>query len=106
MTIPRSLRHFAEGKATLLHAGKKDTEKAEGYTYNKSAALLFFPAAGYGENGDLFLAGTGGNYWSSTLGSGGTDNAYGLGFSSGDVSPQTYRYRYRYLGYSVRPLSD
>lgn len=48
MTIPRSLRHFAEGKATLLHAGKKDTEKAEGYTYNKSAALFFFPAAGYG----------------------------------------------------------
>lgn len=105
MTIPRSLRHFAEGKATLLHAGKKDTEKAEGYTYNKTAALLFFPAAGYGYYGGLNLAGTYGYYWSSTLRSDDSDYAYYLRFYGGSVSPQNY-YSGRYYGFSVRPLSD
>ena len=85
-------------------AGKKNAEKASGHTYNKTDALLFFPAAGFGISSALNIAGTDGDYWSSTLNSGGTDYAYGLHFTSGDVGPQDVYYRYR--GFSVRPLSD
>ncbi|MCQ2171897.1 MAG: DUF1566 domain-containing protein [Bacteroidales bacterium] len=83
-------------------AGKKNNETSN--TYNKSDALLFFPAAGYGNNGLLSKAGTNGYYWSSTLYSGSTDNAYYLSFRSGNVSPQSNYSRYD--GFSVRPLSD
>lgn len=86
-------------------AGKKNTEKADDHTYNKADALLFFPAAGYGFDGNLFNAGTYGGYWSSTLVSDNTDGAYYLFFYSGNVAPQYGNY-YRCLGFSVRPLSD
>lgn len=66
-------------------------------------ALLFFPAAGKGNNGNLNNAGTNGNYWSSTLNSDNTDNAYNLNFNSGNVNPQNNNNRYN--GFSVRPLS-
>ena len=85
-------------------AGKKNAEKTSGYTYKKADALLFFPAAGYGINGNLYNAGTFGYYWSSTLYSDDTDYAYYLGFGSGNVYPQYDSGRYG--GFSVRPLSD
>lgn len=86
-------------------AGKINNNKVSAYTYDKNDALLFFPAAGYGYYGNLLLAGTSGNYWSSTLSSGNTDRAYYLYFYSGNVYPQSYD-SYRYYGFSVRPLSD
>ena len=73
-------------------------------SYTKTDALLFFPAAGYGSGTDLNDAGSSGNYWSSSLLTGDTGNAYLLYFNSFRVNPQNYYYRY--LGFSVRPVSD
>ena len=65
---------------------------------------LFFPAAGSGDGTGLSGAGDSGFYWSSSLGSDGTDAAYGLFFDSNDVYPQNDYYRY--YGFPVRPVSD
>ena len=83
-------------------AGKKNTESTN--TYTKSDALLFFPAAGFGYGKDLINAGSLGYYWSSSLYSDDTGCAYYLNFDSGNVYPQYSNLRY--LGFSVRPVSD
>ena len=74
-------------------------------TDDKSKALLFFPAAGFGNVTDLYSAGALGFYWSSSLYSGVTDRACNLTFNSDRVSPQDSRYG-RFDGFSVRPVSD
>ncbi len=74
-------------------------------TYDKSNALLFFPAAGYGNYPELNYAGTCGGYWSSTFNSSGMTNyAYRMEFNSDDVNPQYEGIRS--YGFSVRPVSD
>ena len=69
---------------------------------------LFFPAAGSGDETSLDYAGSDGGYWSSTLYSDYTESACALYFysdeDSDDVLPQNEYYRY--LGFSVRPVSD
>ena len=80
------------------------TKTATVGTYTATDALLFFPAAGRGNNGSLLEAGTHGRYWLSTLRSNNTDFAYILYFHSGLVNPQNFDNRY--FGFSVRPLSD
>ena len=67
---------------------------------------LFFPAAGFGSGTSLNNAGSGGTYWSSSLYTDFTDNAYTLSFSSNNVNPQSKDVSLRYYGYSVRPVSD
>ena len=80
------------------------TEKGVTLSGDKSNALLFFPAAGYGLNASLNRAGSYGYYWSSSLRSSNPSHAYYLGFYGGNVNPQYYDFRY--YGRSVRPLSD
>ena len=89
------------GTATSYESTTKTATKE---TYTATDALLFFPAAGYGQDGDLKNAGKVGDYWSSTLRSDDTNNAYCLSFKSGLVYPQ-YNFTRSY-GFSVRPLSD
>ena len=67
------------------------------------SALLFFPAAGYGNNASLNNAGSNGNYWSSSLNSSNPNNAYNLNFNSSNVNPQNNNNRYN--GQSVRAVS-
>lgn len=80
------------------------TKKGEDLADDKSNALLFFPAAGFGTYSNLDSAGTKGRYWSSTLLSDGTILACYLSFYSGSVDPQNQDNRF--YGFSVRPLSD
>ncbi len=85
----------------------KDIESLKGITaagmlYSDGENYLFFPAAGGSNGTDLRSAGSRGYYWSSTLYS--STNAYNLRFSSSNVYPQTNGYRY--IGRSVRPVSD
>ncbi len=70
----------------------------------KSKALLFFPAAGYGDYISLSQAGSSGRYWSSTLSTDNIAQAYYLLFKSDDVFPQ--RGNFRFNGCSIRPVSD
>ena len=60
---------------------------------------IFLPAAGYRDDSDLSRAGSNGYYWSSSLYTSNSSNAYSLYFSSGDVYWGSY---YRYYGRSVR----
>ena len=82
--------------------GYKVTSNKEGYTDK----FIFLPAAGYrldgGLNSGLNNVGSYGNYWSSSLCGGGTSRtAFYLHF----YSDNHYLYsRYRFLGYSVRPV--
>ena len=64
-------------------------------------ASIFLPAAGYGYGASLGFAGSCGCYWSSVPDEGGSSNAWGLGFSSGDHDAD---YDYRDNGRSVRPV--
>ena len=95
---------YGATKWTWKDSGYYVTKSGENLVDDKSNALLFFPAAGGGTNGNLDSAGTYGRYWSSTLTSDNTDLAYFLYFSSGGVDPLSNYYRYH--GFSVRPLSD
>ncbi len=84
-------------------AGKLNSDSGVTGTYDKTIAyLLFFPAAGHGSETTLFQAGADGNYWSSTLNSSVTGNAYNLYFKSDKASPQNNYYRY--AGFSVRAV--
>ena len=83
-------------------AGKKNGESSN--TYNKSDALLFFPAAGYGNGASRSSAGSQGHYWSSTPGMTNPSYAFGLYFQSDNINwvnsgPRCY-------GRTVRPVSD
>ncbi len=73
-------------------------------TYNKSNALLFFPAANFG-NLISFNNGTGslGHYFTSSLDSSLTAYASTLYFKSSYVNPNRYG---RSSGLTVRPVSD
>ena len=71
-------------------------------TDNKSDALLFFPAAGYGYDTSLYSAGSRGRYWSSTLYS--SIYACSLALYNSNVLPQNFNFRD--CGFSVRPVSD
>ena len=93
----------ANGDEGGLNGKKADKSTSVTGSYNKAAALLFFPAAGSGYGTDLNV-GDFGYYWSGSLGSSYTDYAYGLYFYSVDVNPQGYYDRYS--GLSVRPVSD
>lgn len=73
------------------------------FTETSTSKTLFFPAAGCGYDTELLSAGDNGNYWSSSLDTGSTVNAYNLYFGSGSVTPD--RRSYRYNGRSVRPVS-
>ena len=77
--------------------GYKVTGKNKGYT-DKS---IFLPAAGCRAYGNLNSAGSSGSYWSSSLITSYSDNAYGLLFSSDYYRRYTY---YRFYGHSVRPV--
>ena len=65
---------------------------------------IFLPAAGYRSSSSLYNAGSLGNYWGSTPYSSGPNGAYYLLFSSSSVDRNFSGYRY--LGRSVRPVSE
>ena len=62
---------------------------------------IFLPAAGSHEGTSLYDAGSYGYYWSSSLYSSSSRDAYDLNFNSGDVNWYNDN---RYLGQSVRPV--
>lgn len=60
---------------------------------------IFLPSAGYRDGGGLYSVGSCGDYWSSSLYSGKSGDAYNLSFSSDLVD---WYNGYRYFGRSVR----
>ena len=64
---------------------------------------IFLPAAGYRYGTGVIDRGSSGYCWSSSLCSGSSSDAYGLGFYSGDYD---WYNSFRYCGYSVRPVLD
>ena len=64
---------------------------------------IFLPAAGFRNSSSLGRAGSYGRYWSSTPDSSGSSYAYYLSFYSSSVNRFS---SYRYLGQSVRPVSE
>ena len=66
---------------------------------------IFLPASGYRYDDDLYYGdGSMGSYWSNSLNSSDTDNAYGLSFINVDISPSGYSCRY--FGFPVRPVAE
>ncbi len=59
------------------------------------------PASGYRNESNLNNHGSNGNYWSSTLNSNNTSNAYNLNFNSGNFNSNNNRYN----GHTVRPVA-
>ena len=80
-------------------AGGIVTSKVEGYAGN----TIFLPAAGYRYGTSLYYAGSYGYYWSSSLGEDLSDRARRVFFDSEEVGRDDF---YRYLGFSVRPVSE
>lgn len=74
--------------------GRKVTSKTNGNS-------IFLPAAGYRDYSSLIYAGSGGRYWSSSLGTDYPYYAWGVYFDSGDVDRSSGN---RYYGRSVRPV--
>ena len=72
-------------------------------TSNKNGASIFLPAAGSRYDTYLLNVGSYGNYWSSSLNAGSPSYACYESFGSGDVGRGIGD---RYLGLSVRPVSE
>ena len=66
-----------------------------------NGGTVFLPAAGYRWIGELYFAGSYGDYWSSTLYESGPLNAYDLNFDSGGAG---WDYYDRRVGRTVRPV--
>ena len=64
---------------------------------------IFLPAAGFRIDDGLYLAGSYGGYWSSSLGAGGPNSACRAYFDSDDVNRES---DIRRFGQSVRPVQD
>ena len=64
---------------------------------------IFLPAAGYRYYGSLSSAGSYGYYWSSSLSTSYSNNAYYVNFNSGHVGLNDYS---RYYGQSVRAVCE
>ena len=77
--------------------GYKVQSKKSGYTDR----WIFLPAAGYRDDTHLNRVGSGGDYWSSSLSTGGPYGAYFLDFNSDDVG---WYHDDRDDGQSVRPV--
>ena len=75
------------------------TSKVPGYVGNQ----IFLPAAGYRDGAIFYYAGSYGRYWSSSLYTSYSRDAWYVFFSSSLVYRGTY---YRYYGLSVRPVSE
>jgi len=74
----------------------------EGYKVTgKNGNSIFLPAAGYRNGSSLSRAGSYGYYWSSSLLSSYSHNAYDLSFYSSSIDWGDYG---RFLGLSVRPV--
>lgn len=79
--------------------GCKVTSNKPGYTDK----YIFLPAAG-GRNGrNLYVSGSNGFYWSLSLYTGQPEFAWLVNFYSSDVSRNNNN---RWLGYSVRPVTE
>ena len=72
------------------------------FTSEINGNSIFLPAAGRRDVSGLLLAGSYGNYWSSTQNPSNTYNAYGLYLNSGNTGTIYY---YRSYGVTVRPVS-
>ena len=73
-------------------------------TSKTNSNSIFLPAAGYRYGTRLYDVGSDGSYWSSSLSTGGPDDAYDVYFLSGDVYWGDYGDRCG--GFSVRPVSE
>jgi len=80
------------------------TKSGENLASDKSNALLFFPAAGYGRSTGLYDASSYGFYWSSSFDFDFETHAGVLYFTSKDVTSDSSNNRHQ--GVSVRPVSD
>ncbi len=74
------------------------TSKKAGY----EGVSIFLPAAGFRGSGDLFVEGSGGFYWSSSLHEGRSYHGRDLRFDEGGFNP--WGNDGRLLGQSVRPV--
>lgn len=94
----------APGAATANNWFEIGTWTADGAVGNLVESALFLPAAGYRNNsgGSFDEIGTGGYYWSSTIGSGG---AYRLYFHKDNVVPGNTQFR-RAIGHPVRCVTE
>ncbi len=81
------------GVAGLLFVSASDISKR-----------IFFPTSGYVNGTSLDSGGTNGRYWSSLLRTSNTDRAFTLDFYWLSVNPQSNVHRY--IGATVRPVSD
>ena len=78
-----------------------------GCKFTGNGNTLFLPAAGDRNYTTLYNAGYNGQYWSSSLSTGGPDFAYRLYFYSDSFGNYFRRGSYfRYFGFSVRPVSE
>lgn len=66
---------------------------------NTAGCLVFLPAAGNRNGSSYNNVGTNGNYWSATLNTSNTNNAYNLNFNSGNCNVNNNN---RNNGYSLR----
>lgn len=89
-----------EDLTTFLNGTSSYTKGEDGSFTHQGVT---FPAAGYGDGTVLGGAGVGGFYWSSSLDTVNPDFDYCLHFDFGVVRMD---YGERYIGYSVRPLSE
>lgn len=80
------------------------TWRGEELNEDRSNALLFFPATGYGFNSGLYSSGTIGSYWSSSLCLESPTNSFFLYSGRGMVNPQSAGRRF--VGRPVRPVHD
>ena len=83
-------------------SGYKVTSRKPGYTDN----WIFLPAAGHRHGDNHFDFGSYGLYWSSSLSERDSYDAWYVYFYDSHVTRRSYYYYDRYLGRSIRPVTE
>ena len=101
--VPKGKYWLADGgSATLSSIDELKDINVAGLLYSDGEHYLFFPAAGLSAGTSRTDGGSRGRYWSSTRSS--STDAYRFRFDNSKYYPNSNDSRY--IGFSVRPVSD
>lgn len=103
--MPRKKRSESRGAAGNNSTGGEPCGEQLSLPFN-TACCRELPAAGYRNGSSLNNAGSNGNYWTGTLNSGNSNNAYELNFNSDNHNVNNNNNNNRYNGQSVRPVRE
>ena len=99
-----NLTGYTAKSGTVYYPGAHEVTKGDGTSIADGDTHIFFPASGYANGTGVYVRGSDGYYWSSSLHPSFSNNGLYLNFNSGYISPQSDSFRFN--GFCVRGVCE